>query len=1385
MIVDLGSGASIEVDTDDPEKARRIIESSLGGIGSLAGIEGAESTSEGFFDWVGSKAGEAAMTIGDVVVRGPAAGAVKMVEGVATLAATPIELLLDDPGYTDRVREFYEKITPKVYTQGGQFAKLITQFAVPGTVAARIAKAKNLGKTAEVAALMGADFAVATQDVESFLGDFFDIEPMKATKTQDLEGIEKATAEIGNRLKVAAEGAALILGIPPLLRGTGKLGIVAMDGAASSKTMQKLAKTQAAKYIRETESPLKFLDRPEDLESPSMIRRAIQKANNQRKKWFTFQGEMPFRELADIKATQVTAFNAIDNLMSKEFDQIDRSFRILAKSGAVNKGLQDDTIEALNNSLFSPKDAIRDNAIAALKTLDDTIGGLAAGRISLAGTKHVSLAEASQNIRKLIDDQSKLLTSAERGLLDKKLHTQLMAQITAQQQYYGTRAYRMLHDVDYKPPPGSFNNAKTELKEALLDTGNYDLVERGVKRVDEVALEKDAIDILDQLRSRTTFDSAGMETRMQFDDDVIRAAGQGPLKGRTLDNLPAIREWMGEYTGDADVFMRTKQADGTFAKVQTGKRGFEERKEGLLTKVKETIEGQAKLLTKAQYFRGITGFNDLLPAEQKFLKTANEVGETGDIQGWTKIGGDSDAERLKFGPLADKWAKTEHVRAFQDVPTALQSLAQNKLYATFLGLKGMSQSVKTIYSPPTQVRNATTAAFFAIANGNLGKGKELLESALTVFNDVFDKYKFAERIGPEGKLVSKIKPGKLKAELDAEYQEYLNFGVVNTGARKGEWEQLMREASEASLLGSTKLGKDAMRFIKGRRDSFANKLYQGSDDIWKIYSYKMENGRLKSAIKTAAKDGRQLSIPATDAQNILEFGRGANIGALTGDNLTLALKREAAAIVRDTVPNYARVPAAIQALRRLPLGNFIAFPAELIRTSGNILTRATKELASASPEIRSIGMRRLVGLSAVHFGLNTGLYNMGLWLTGSDREQVDAYKRSFAAPWDRHSELIPIASDKNGNPTEFYNFSYTNPYDYMRRPITALWNTVNQGIDNEEEMLSIVYDALNESVGEFLSPFASESMITQKMLDVARNQTEFGRPVWNEADPASMKWGKSLSHLLESLTPGISPIEIRAGADSPLGGGLFYLDIKAKDFPKAVGLAFGADPTTNRKRTGERLDAIGTMVEALSGVKTIKPQIENTLFYRGIEASQQVREAARIFNRVARSRDAKSAEDITKAYVLSNEQRFKALRDLSMAVEDARLLGISDADIVAPLKRAKTPKYQAIMNGTFVPFFPSKETIAEAQLARRNKVSNPIDMGLISQAYAQQMQRRFPDLTPARGMSPSPPPPSPPVAPRLSLFEPPPAAQQPAAPTQGAQALRQAEINKLLGIHGP
>ena len=73
----------------------------------------------------------------------------------------------------------------------------------------------------------------------------------------------------------------------------------------------------------------------------------------------------------------------------------------------------------------------------------------------------------------------------------------------------------------------------------------------------------------------------------------------------------------------------------------------------------------------------------------------------------------------------------------------------------------------------------------------------------------------------------------------------------------------------------------------------------------------------------------------------------------------------------------------------------------------------------------------------------------------SDQEQIDAYKRSMAAEWDRNSTLIPLATDKNGKVTDFYNFSYTNPYDYVGRPAAAVFNAVNNGITKEEELSKI------------------------------------------------------------------------------------------------------------------------------------------------------------------------------------------------------------------------------------------------------------------------------------------------------------------------------------------
>ena len=46
------------------------------------------------------------------------------------------------------------------------------------------------------------------------------------------------------------------------------------------------------------------------------------------------------------------------------------------------------------------------------------------------------------------------------------------------------------------------------------------------------------------------------------------------------------------------------------------------------------------------------------------------------------------------------------------------------------------------------------------------------------------------------------------------------------------------------------------------------------------------------------------------------------------------------------MPTYSMVPEAIKRLRRIPfIGNFMSFPAEIIRTSGNIVDRGLREMS--------------------------------------------------------------------------------------------------------------------------------------------------------------------------------------------------------------------------------------------------------------------------------------------------------------------------------------------------------------------------------------------------------------------------------------------------------
>ena len=151
-----------------------------------------------------------------------------------------------------------------------------------------------------------------------------------------------------------------------------------------------------------------------------------------------------------------------------------------------------------------------------------------------------------------------------------------------------------------------------------------------------------------------------------------------------------------------------------------------------------------------------------------------------------------------------------------------------------------------------------------------------------------------------------------------------------------------------------------------------------------------------------------------------------------------------------------------------------------------------------------------------------------------------------------------------------------------------------------------------------------------------------------------------------------------------------------------------------------------------------------------------------------------------------------------MAIEDARTLGMSDAEIARSLKEAKVPQINYLLAGRFNTFFPSTETINKAFTANENKLSNPFDfeaMGEVRQklqgkffrpqAQADALAAQQPAAQPPAQAQPAAP--MPPAQAGTPPGPPQPGAPVPPAPPQslfdrGVDALKQVELNKLLGI---
>jgi hypothetical protein len=582
--------------------------------------------------------------------------------------------------------------------------------------------------------------------------------------------------------------------------------------------------------------------------------------------------------------------------------------------------------------------------------------------------------------------------------------------------------------------------------------------------------------------------------------------------------------------------------------------------------------------------------------------------------------------------------------------------------------KATSQIAKTILSPVTHLRNFVSAGAFAAANGIIPAAD------LPAIKQAYQA------------LQTPLKGTNMQNDL---YQKLLKLGVVNSNVRLGDLSRLLKDVN----FGETMTSENGMRLLLkplSKLKSVSQDLYTAEDDFWKIYSWAVEKNRIESSF---LKSG----IKKSDY-----FTRNGKEFRLTDD----FLEEEAADIVRNNIPNYDYVSDFVKATRKLPLGNFVSFPAEIARTGTNIVRRALKEinetieitdgagkvLRTVKP-FQGIGYTRLFGFTTTVAAIpvaTTAAFQALYDVTDEEREAI----RRFAAQWSKNSTLLPI-KDKDGN-FKYVDFSHANAYDTLLRPLQTVVNAVQDGRTDNDGIMDDFAKGVMTSMSEFAQPFISESIWTEAALDLISRggRTRDGFEVYNDQDTDGDKIYKQMMHLVKAQMP-FSFDQLKR-----LDRSIKQVDVITK-FPGQ-----GDDVYDKYGQDFEFGDEFG----GLFGFRAIKVNPERTMNFKVAEFQGGIRESRSLFTRVVLKGGPIEPREIVDAYINANRAMFNVKKNLKADMDAARLLNISEAGITDSLDRVSKSEIRLIDNNNFKPYTISPE-VAEAikDNALAMGINNPYD----------------------------------------------------------------------------
>ena len=1110
---------------------------------------------------------------------GIAKGASQAVQGLLTLGAMPIDYLADT-NLISAIDNIFEKITPETETALGDITSVLTQFGVPAAGAVKIAQGIKVlkgasqmtklsslptigAKTAELAKRTGfygsiggiTDFVVSDPEENKTIAQTLGY--AEDYKGDELKGSEKAAEAFKQKIKFGAEGALLGGGLTAALPVAGTLGfkygikpagqaigfvggnalrgldyvvVNPMSKIIGTETVGKGVKLLGAGYDKAVDKAMRSLNIPKAdswkflSSSPNapLKDRLLKKLDNI-KNVFKSTGplDVESRRLLEKSGNYV---NADEKELIKLMNDIDKNFKDIATNYSVRfkDGFKSTPIaQAENDLIFNFLRTSGDEAKDIFNQLPNQAIKDSAKRLKELMTR------LGKQYGELISETKGTGAMAE-GSRD------LGAQIVANGGAYLKQVFSAFKNKAYKFNPEKVKGAKEFFKN--LTKTNDDIA----VLIDDLAKTTD--------RSSETWNKSLDEfatNRMELLKRQIIESDRSPdtifNEVAKVFRIPTktLRDEAGEVIGTVEGALlkqgQTVQDIVDVKKYKSITDAFLETSTDYRAAVTDTFMQTAKQVYQKQFFDRLadTGLESGL-----FFRSRNEAVAKGinpnnlqQVVKMDKYGEVFDSKIFNSGLKSDGtksglYTTPEIANAIRGVDETFGRLYDIPLYKALMSVKATGQIGKTVFSPMTQIRNVSTASFFALASGLIGGKTSLGASFKLLADDLFP-----------GKNVSAVK-------LAEKLSERVQRGIIDTNIEVNEIKTILQQAKDGKFSLSALMNNPTVKR--------AFDLYQGGDNVWKLYADNFYQDALDTAFKY---NGKGVAADQAYRENIIDWYRTVGRETRKADELA-AINRKildttdisqkealvkqfdgmgsnkdiSAYLVTNTIPTYSKVPEIIKAIRKLPIGNFIAFPAEILRTSAHLVNIGARELTSSNPFIRQMGARRLMGTSAVFGGIGSTIAYTAEKITGVSDEKIKAFQRSAAPDYQKNATLIPLTkSDANGN-FKYFNFSYTNPYDSMIRPVNAVFNAYANGTLNDKNADQIVFDALfydkltntPGALTEFFTPFVSESIGSEAVFDIAfrGGETRDGRKIYFDQDNALERIDKSLGHLFTQLEPG-------------------------------------------------------------------------------------------------------------------------------------------------------------------------------------------------------------------------------------------------------------------------